>query len=188
MKKMICWMGGLLLLLLSATSLAGPTCPNTVKADVVALDQAMMINRLGAFRPNGMIYALKHDVVAIREHEKPGPGNAKLRKGKRPRPLVLRVNAGDCLVIHFENWLQPGTIPPPVGTASLPVTNEASIHVAGLEPVKSITDDGTFVGNSPAGPKGQYSGIIAPENRLPIPCLPPRRVVSCSTAWAASPN
>ena len=41
------------------------TCERTVKADVVALDQALIYNRLGAINPAGMIYALKRDVVAI---------------------------------------------------------------------------------------------------------------------------
>ena len=37
--------------------------------------------------------------------------NFKLRDGKRPRPLVLRMNVGDMLEIHFENWLQSLTCP-----------------------------------------------------------------------------
>ena len=43
-----------------------PVCERTVKADVVALDQVIMYNRLGTVNPGGMIYALKQDVVAIR--------------------------------------------------------------------------------------------------------------------------
>ena len=33
------------------------------------------------------------------------PGAVMLRDGKRPRPIVLRVNEGDCLEIHFTNLL-----------------------------------------------------------------------------------
>lgn len=77
-----------------------------ITADVVALDQVFYYNRLGAMNPAGMIYALKRDVVAITGIQ-PFPGNAMLRPGKRPRPLVLRVNEGDCLTINFTNWLSP---------------------------------------------------------------------------------
>lgn len=44
---------------------SGPTCERNISADVVALDQAFFLNRLGAAMPQGMIYALKGDVVPI---------------------------------------------------------------------------------------------------------------------------
>ena len=55
-----------LLAMSSAQAQTSPptTCERTVKADVVALDQALIYNRLGAINPAGMIYALKRDVVA----------------------------------------------------------------------------------------------------------------------------
>ena len=31
------------------------------------------------------------------------PGKVQLRPDKRPRPIVLRANVGDCLTIEFEN-------------------------------------------------------------------------------------
>ena len=42
------------------------------------------------------MYALKRDVAPI---DPPGlvPGNVQLRPDKRPRPIVLRMNVGDCL-------------------------------------------------------------------------------------------
>ena len=40
-------------------------CDRTVKAEVVALDQVIIYNRLGAINPAGMMYALKRDIVAI---------------------------------------------------------------------------------------------------------------------------
>src|ERR1051325_12041053 len=52
-----------------------PACDRTVKADVVALDQALIYNRLGAINPAGMIYALKSDVVAIDPSKGLVPGN-----------------------------------------------------------------------------------------------------------------
>src|SRR5687767_14568880 len=47
----------------SPTPTPSTVCTRTIKASVVALDQAIMYNRLGAMNPGGMIYALKQDVV-----------------------------------------------------------------------------------------------------------------------------
>ena len=124
-------------LLLPAAPLAAQ-CANTVVADVVALEQFIWYNRLGAHEPEGMMYALKDDVVGI--SGAPGPGNARLRPGKRPRPLVLRVNQGDCLQINFTNWLPTGTGGGRTGTRA------ASVHVVGMQLVTSIQDDGSNVG------------------------------------------
>ena len=74
------------------------TDANTIHASVVALDQVIMINRLGAVRPAGMIYALEHDVVPVPPATALSPGHVQLRAGKRPRPLVLRVNEGSVCV------------------------------------------------------------------------------------------
>lgn len=115
-------------------------------ADVVAFDQPMMINRLGTSRPQGMIYALARDVVAIDPSHGLMPGNVQLRADKRPRPLVLRVNAGDCLKIDFRNLL--ARVPK---SLQQPVTRTASVHVSGLEPATSIVDDGFDAGANPDG-------------------------------------
>ncbi len=115
-------------------------------AEVVALDQPMMINRLGTSRPEAMMYALRGDVEPIDPGKSVGPGNVELRPGKRPRPLVLRVDAHDCLKIDFWNWLSPT----PAGSQQ-PVTRTASIHVTGLEPATSITDDGFDAGANLGG-------------------------------------
>src|SRR5436190_3593655 len=72
-----------------------PNCERIVKADVVALDQVIMYNRLGTVNPAGMIFALKRDVVAIDPAKGIVAGNVRLRPDKRPRPLVLRMNNGD---------------------------------------------------------------------------------------------
>ncbi|WP_437309468.1 copper oxidase [Sorangium sp. So ce388] len=115
----------------------------TVVADVVAIDQMIVYDRYGAFNPGGMIYALRRDVVAA-DPEKPiGPGNAALRPGKRPRPLVLRVNAGDSLVISFTNWLAPATALRRLS----PTTRHASIHVVGLQ-IRSLDALGGDVGRN----------------------------------------
>ncbi|MFT4194332.1 hypothetical protein [Ottowia sp.] len=142
---------------------AGAVCARTVHADVVAIEQAYVLNRHAAFVPAGMLYALRHDVVPVDGSRPLGPGNAMLRPDKRPRPLVLRVNEGDCLQVAFENLLAPdwreesgapremnGRLPAHVeanpgeptsrelvrtSKVSLdqPRTRAASLHVTGLE-------------------------------------------------------
>ena len=99
----------------SPQAVAEPTCSRTILADVVALDQVYTYNRLGSFNPTGMIYALKEDVEAIDSRRPAGPGNARLKTNKRPRPLTLRANVGDCLHVKFFNWLAPtrSAIPSP---------------------------------------------------------------------------
>lgn len=82
-------------------------CTRTISANVVALDQVYTYNRLGAFNPAGMMYALKRDVELIDPAKGWVAGNVRLRAGKRPRPLVLRANEGDCLQVTFTNLLTP---------------------------------------------------------------------------------
>jgi len=99
-------------------------CTNTVTANVVALDQSLYYNRFGAFDPNGMVFALARNVVPEVGTEVQ-PGNAKIRSDLRPRPLVLRVNEGDCLEVTVTNLLD-STLTNNVGTRNL------SFNVTGL--------------------------------------------------------
>ncbi len=147
---------------------AQPKCNRTITASLVALDQVVMINRLGAARPGGMIYALERDVVPIDASLGLKAGNVMLRSDKRPRPIVLRVNIGDCLQINFRNLLSRTQSDP-----MQPITRYASIHVTGMELVNSITDDGTFTGANPAvreddnpsRPDINLSGVVPPDGR-----------------------
>jgi manganese oxidase len=145
-------------------------CAKTVTANVVAFDQVYTYNRFGAFNPAGMMYALKRDVVAIDPSRTAGPGNVQLRPDKRPRPLVLRVNEGDCLQVTFTNMLTStreelssvnNTNQPDEQTyTKTPVeflednstfTRSASMHVNGLEYVNGPgLSDGAAVGNNPS--------------------------------------
>ena len=90
---------------------AGVTCSRTVTADVVAFDQPIMFNRLGAQNVNYMVYALRRDVVntstgiPLTAGGAATPGKVSLRPDKRARPLVLRVAAGDCLQVNLQNLL-----------------------------------------------------------------------------------
>ena len=102
----------LILASMLSVELAGAAvrCERNLVANVVAFDQPLMFNRLGAQNANGMMFALRRDVVD--EHEQSlayggaaVPGKVSLRPDKRPRPLVLRVAAGDCLTINLQNLL-----------------------------------------------------------------------------------
>jgi hypothetical protein len=162
-------------------------CNRTVKAQVVALDQPWMWNRLGAAQPGGMIYALYGDVVRqdgteLREPWNLTPGDrqnlakelagkVRVRDDKRARPLVLRVNKGDCLEVTFWNLL---SAEPKAGTRFNPklrplvqrdadklapldltevssTTRWAGIHATGIELVDSIESDASWVGENPNG-------------------------------------
>jgi manganese oxidase len=140
-------------------------CEDTVTADVVAFEQVYVYNRFGAFNPEGLIYALRQDVVDL--SGKPigdggEPGRVRLRPDKRPRPLVLRVNEGDCLRVKFTNLLAPRppnetiVVQDPIDGSELvvgrehPATRAASIHVNGLEYVDNIQSDASNVGLNPS--------------------------------------
>jgi hypothetical protein len=114
-----------------------PGCSKTTTAKVVAIDQVYFYNRFGAFNPAGMMYALERDVV------KNSSGDYQLREGKRPRPIVLRVNEGNCLEVVFTNRLHD---PRPDNNSSF--TRNASIHVNGMDYVNSIASDGANVGEN----------------------------------------
>ncbi|MBZ5537785.1 MAG: multicopper oxidase domain-containing protein [Acidobacteriia bacterium] len=118
-------------------------CTGTKTADVVALNQPFFYNRLGASNPAGMIFALKRDVVPINPGTPLASGNVRLRDGKRPRPIVLRMNVNDCLTINFTNLLN--SVPLAVDE---PATRSASIHVMGMQLVGSIASDGSNVGTN----------------------------------------
>jgi len=141
------------------------TAANTVTANVVAMDQPILFNRLGASNINGMIYALARDVVDIATEIPVDPNNTltglqgtvMLRPDKRPRPLVLRIAAGDCLTVNFTNLLAPAPNPKHLAALAPPITvfideqvaeRNASFHVSGLQWVNGPQDDGSFVGDN----------------------------------------
>lgn len=135
-------------------------CERTISADVVAFDQPYFYNRLGALNPAGMIYALRSDVVPI-SGTAPGPGNARLRPDKRPRPMVLRMNVGDCLQINFQNFLAPAPV-----DDEQPATRTAGVHVIGMQLVGSIASDASNVGtnaNSLVPPGGSATYTLFAE-------------------------
>ncbi len=164
-----------------SSPVGSPKCTreNTVVARVAAIEQMYVYNRFGAFNPAGMMYALRRDLVAsvdddssaeqsgestvkdgeaipekAGELDKQLAGNVRLRPGKRPRPIILRVNENDCLRVEFTNLLGPTldgeehvTDPENGRKISIdsdePATRSASIHVNGLELAGSSLPDGT---------------------------------------------
>ena len=139
-----------LALILTPQPALANSCVRTIYVDVVAIDQQFYYNRLGAWNPAGMIYALRRDVVdnntGLTEVEggNLNPGQVSLRSDKRPRPIVLRANIGDCLEIHFANLLSPT----PLG--GQPADRNVGIHVNGMKMASSIGDSGSFVGKNPS--------------------------------------
>ena len=135
---------------------AGYSCSaGTVTANVVALDQPYMLNRLGAAMPQGMMFALQSDVVRKSDLQSCSKvtcqkGQVQLRPDKRPRPIVLRVNQGQCLKINFNNLLADAR-----PSVFQPVTRAASVHVNGMELASTIAQDGSFVGKN-------ASSLVAP--------------------------
>jgi hypothetical protein len=126
--------------LAAPTAGSAATCARTLTADVVAFDQVFFWNRLGAVQPQGMMFALRRDVVPI-SGAALSAGNVQLRSDKRPRPIVLRMNVGDCLQINFQNYLANAPV-----DQDQPATRWASVHVAGMQVVNGIGSDGSNVG------------------------------------------
>ena len=111
---------------ITSVSVYAAQCPqDALQADVVAIDHPMVFNRLGAQNVNWMMYALRHDIVDIsipndlkaldysdagkalfeQVKSKHARRDIALRPDLRPRPLVLRVAAGDYLRVNFTNLL-----------------------------------------------------------------------------------
>src|SRR5437867_1065696 len=105
------FIAAMLLLAALSTAARAQSCQQKVTAEVVALEQPFMFNRLGSAQPQGTIFALKSDVVDLGGKScaevNCQPGQVMLRQDKRPRPIVLRANVGQCLQIKFTNLLSP---------------------------------------------------------------------------------
>jgi hypothetical protein len=151
------------------------TCTQTITANVVALDQPLMFNRLGAQNVNGMVFALRRDVID-EVSGKPltaagviaTPGKVALRPDKRPRPLVLRVPAGACLRVSFQNLLAPQPNPndaphPDLFIDAQTADRYAGFQVMGMQLVNDINDDASMVGNNHLAPGADPSaGSLVP--------------------------
>jgi hypothetical protein len=154
----------------------------TVHVHVVAIDIPMVFNRLGAQNVNWQMFALAHDLVRRTPDSVPVPldaadcaapqtliGNVTLRPDLRPRPLALRVAAGDCLEVRLTNLLNKVSNPfetqgrpllpskHPMDHASskkeMNIDNQVAsrnvgFHPNGLDLVESIDADASHVGRN----------------------------------------
>lgn len=84
------------------------TCPcctdeNIKVFEIAAVQANLVYNRYGWHDPQGRFFVLKENI------EKAGSLDEYIRKVEcgeiRPEPLVIRVNAGDCIEIRFTNFL-----------------------------------------------------------------------------------
>jgi len=164
------WMIAGIGLFAAPPSQAEVSCERELTANVVALDQPMMFNRLGAQNVNGMMYALRRDVVTnggdvpLNQVLDPDPVNApgggldglqglvKLRPDKRPRPLVLRMSIDDCLTVNFTNLLNPTPNPFNAPEPKLQINDQVDdrhvgFHPQGLE-LRDIDSDSSMVGKN----------------------------------------
>ena len=115
---------------------------DVVTARVVALDTALIANRLGAQVPGGMIYALAGDVTPTDGADPAdwntwNAGKVMLKAYKRARPMVLRVNKDQCLQIMFKNLLAP---PAPPDEVSVMLGDLSAAATAVLEERSGQTD------------------------------------------------
>ncbi|HEX3249157.1 MAG TPA: hypothetical protein VHS05_07000, partial [Pyrinomonadaceae bacterium] len=141
---------------------ACPPGARRVRADVVAIPQPIMLNRLGATIPNGFVFALRSDTVS-------NNGNIWLRPGKRPRPIVLRANVGDCLQVSFQNAIPAAKFAQSTPQSPAVATTEVSLHIQGQEWATGPADDGSFVG------KNNSSLATAAPTPIPAPAPPNAR-------------
>jgi hypothetical protein len=148
----------------ASPSQAAVTCERQVTANIVAFDKPLMYNRLGASNVNGMMFALKRDVIntqsmlPLTAGGAATPGQLDLRPDKRHRPLALRIRIGDCLTVNLQNLLtplaNPNNIPltEPSGQKHTVFIDEqvkgryVGFHSSGMELVNSIADDGSNTG------------------------------------------
>ncbi|MBH0199927.1 MAG: hypothetical protein HP497_11000, partial [Nitrospira sp.] len=146
---------------------ANPTgqCVRTLTADIVAIDMPLMWNRLGAQNINGMMYALRNDVINLDDNRpltaggSPTPGRVALRPDKRPRPLILHMGKGDCLTITLTNLLTPTANPfnPILQRSKIPfrlldddavAERRIGLRFQGTEVVENISADSSNVGRN----------------------------------------
>ena len=162
-----------------------PTCPGNgglVKADVVALDQAIVLNRLGAGLPNGMIFALAEDVCLPADRWSTASHLRRRSAERGPRHAAAGASARArwcCGSIRGSAWRSPSPTCSarrrwrsrcrPAARRRSPRRAAAGIHVQGMEWVKDAQDDGSWVGTNtsslvnPGDPSHVYTLYAAHE-------------------------
>ncbi|TYB53209.1 hypothetical protein FXF51_49935 [Nonomuraea sp. PA05] len=72
----------------------------TRRFTIAAINKDITYNKAGDHDPHGAMYALEEDVAAIKAGT------------KKPEPLVIRANAGDCVEVTLKNQLDPAKMQP----------------------------------------------------------------------------
>ena len=133
----------------------GNLCSEDVKIkkfDVVAIQKKIIYNKFGDHDPDGLMFVLK-------AHEK------KVLNGKiKPKPLILRANAGDCIEVTLTNHLFKPIVQDPHPHPEVPVevpyppSNRVSMH-AQLLKYDVLFSDGATVGFN-------YDQTVAPGESI----------------------
>jgi manganese oxidase len=171
---------------------AQPVCDRTIKADVVALDQAFYNNRLGSIQAGGMMFALRRDVVSIgMPRGALVPGYVMLRPDKRPRPIVLRVNVGDCLQVQFQNLLGslPGVFDANAGNQRYPVRVAPGGAYTGNQNAKIKQSSQTTFDSLDSQPATRMAGVHVMGLNLVSAEAPPGtpiQLVSADGSWVGA--
>src|SRR4051794_32013806 len=111
---------------------ACPAGAPTRSYDVQSINVDMPINRFGDHDPKGRMYVLTDRIAAVRAEE----ASQKVSVGLRDdaiQPLVIRVNEGECLSIHYTNASDGGSF---------------GVHVDGL--AFDTASSGDSVGRNPS--------------------------------------
>ena len=120
----------------------GGPCPAAapVKSfDVSAIDVKMWLNRFGDNDPTAQMYVLDSMIDDVRAQEAAGPSSLSIGLRDDPiQPLAIRVNEGDCVVIHYTNST---TRPAPHAT-----DHTYGIHIDGL--AFDMSSSGDAIGNN----------------------------------------
>ncbi|MCP9469889.1 MAG: hypothetical protein NNA31_07815 [Nitrospira sp.] len=126
--------------------LPAQSCPaSALKADVVAIDHPIVFNRFGAQNINWMMYALRHDVIDLKSgrpldasllkevRSRSKSRHIALRPDLRPRPLVLRVAAGNYLAVTVTNLLEVESGSPPDSSIGNPYHSDETDLLPGVD-------------------------------------------------------
>lgn len=145
----------------AAAPQCGPGAPTQRQYDVAAINVHIPYNRWGDIDLDGMMYALRDDITAYKNWAAPlDASNPAGNRRLRPRPLVLRANAGECVKVRFTNELDVEQ------WGGALVQPRASIHAIGVA-YNAATSDGGRVGYNPDTTVGIGESIeyywLAPE-------------------------
>jgi hypothetical protein len=113
---------------------ASGACPAgapTRSYDVQSINVNIPLNRFGDHDPKGRMYVLTNKIAAVRAEEATQQVSIGLRNDAI-QPLVIRVNEGECLSIHYTNSADGGSF---------------GVHVDGL--AFNAASSGDSIGNNP---------------------------------------